>query len=220
MSIAIEKVYAESTNGTEVRENGGLIQVNVQITGIAPLLMNAMSQEELLNIYNKKKGAKNAARPTPREAADQKVHRLANGDPCIPTKALFGSFINAGQFVRLDGKRQISTAKSTILPGLLTLEDHELPLLVPGKKEPATYEVDIQQGRNPNGGEAVAIIRPRFDLWEVRFTVSVDQEQMPLRMAQELIEIAGRRIGLLDFRPQRKGTFGRYSITRWEPVKE
>lgn len=212
--------YAESVNGTENKKHGGLIHMSVRTTGVAPLLMNAMSQSELLAIYNKVKAAKNASRPEPRDHCEQRVHRLHNGDPCVPTNALYGCFINAGKFVRLDGKRQISTATSTILPGMMTLEDAELPLYTPGTDEPAKWEVDIQLGRNPNGGEAVAVIRPRFDAWELRFTVSVDQQQMPLKMAHELIQIAGQRVGLLDFRPQRKGTFGRFAVTLWEEAKD
>lgn len=203
-------------NGFVVEKDGGLIRINVTLAGLSPLLMNAMSQEQLLAIRDKTKRPKNAAKPSLREEAESKLHLTADGKPKMPTTALFKSWINAGAFVRLDGKRQVSSAKSTVLPGMLSLEDHELPIYLPGTEEPATWEVDIQQGRNPNGGEACCIVRPRFDAWEIRCTIEVDQMQMPLTMARELIEIAGRRIGLLDGRPQCKCTFGRYGITNWK----
>lgn len=207
--------YGVETEQPAVKSLGGLVRVRVHLQGVTPLLMNAMGQEQLLDLWGKKKPARTAARPEPREAAESKLHLLPDGRPCVPVRALYASFINAGQFVRLDGKRQISTEKKTILPGMLTLEDIELPILRPDGKPP-TWETDIQLGKNPNGGEAVCLIRPRFDVWQLECTVEVDQETMPLKMARELIDLAGRRIGLLEFRPQRKGTFGRFVVSYWK----
>lgn len=214
---AIENGSATHSNdGTEVQRNGGLIRVACTLSQITPLLMNSMSEEQLLAIRDKKKAPKNAAKPTPRDEADSKVYRLADGRPHMPVKNLYSCLIAAGAFVRLDGKRQISTAKSTVLPGMLSIEDVELPIFGGEGRAAAKWEVDIQQGRNPNGGEAVCIIRPRFDAWEIRATLEIDQQQMSESMARELVEIAGRRIGLGDGRPQKKLTFGRFSVRRWE----
>jgi hypothetical protein len=200
----------EQSQGATVAVHAGLVLIRSRIEGITPLLQNAMSQEVLLAIREKAKKAKNAAKPTLREEADAKVHRMPEGQPHIPVYMLMSCFIGAGQFVRMDGKRQISTAKSTILPGLLTIEDRWLPL------QPGTYEVDIAQGRNPNGGEAVCIVRPRFDEWAFDLTLSVDQSQVSLAVIRELVDIAGSRVGLGDFRPKCKGTFGRFKVVKWE----
>lgn len=205
--------------GPLVAENGGALQVEVVLSGITPMLHNAMSEQQLLDIRDKVKKAKSAARPKPREEADSKVYQLADGRPHLPVKNLYACLISAGQFVRLDGKRQISTAKATILPGMLTIESTVLPL-VTADGQPAPWEVDIQKGTNPNGGEAVCIIRPRFDDWHVTVTLEIDQEQMPESMARALVDIAGKRIGLGDARPQRRGTFGRFVVSSWSPVRE
>lgn len=207
----------KEAKGFQVNENGGLIRVDVAVTGLTPLLMNAMSMETLLKIRSGSKSPKTAAKPSLEEEAHSKLHLLPDGRPRMPANALYASWMNAGQFVRLDGKRQVSTQKSTVLPGMLHLEDTDMPLHVPGKDKSPTWEVDIQQGRNPNGGEAVCIVRPRFDEWELRFTIEVDQNQMPIMMAMNLISIAGKRIGVLDARPQRRGLFGQFAITKWEP---
>lgn len=205
--------------GTPVSRNGGLVRIGVTLTGASPLLMNAMSEEQLLAIWGREKPAKSAARPLPRDYAATKVHTLPDGRPYVPASALYSCFINAGQYIRLDGKRQISTEKKTMLPGMLQVEENDLPLCVPGTFEQAGWEVSIMKGTNPNGGEAVCIIRPRFDAWEVRCTLQVDQAQMPVDMAHDLIVIAGSRIGLLDYRPQRKGTYGTFRATRWEVLR-
>jgi hypothetical protein len=211
VATTVERIAkVQQSEGPEVRQDGGLVAVRARIQGITPLLLNAMSQEQLLAIRNKVKPAKSAARPSPREEAAGKVHRMPDGEPHIPVAMLMACLIGAGQFVRLDGKRQVSTVKSTVLPGLLTIDDRWLPL-VPGE-----WEVDIAQGRNPNGGEAVCIIRPRFDEWGFDVTISVDQRQVALGVVREIVDIAGQRVGLGDFRPKCKGTFGRFVVSRWE----
>lgn len=198
------------------QKNGGLVNVSCTITGITPLLLNAMPRDVLLSIYTKKKTAKTAERDDPADVAASHVHRLANGDPCVPPRMLYASLIAAGIFIRLDGKRQVSTKSETNLPGLLMLSSVELPLTVPGSSDPASWEVDIQQGRNPNGGEAVCIIRPCFYKWELRPEFQVDTSVFAIESARQLVELAGRRCGIGDFRPNRKGTFGQFAITLWD----
>ena len=211
MTTTVERAAkAQQIDGPEVKRNGGMIIVRATLAGVTPLLMNAMSNQQLLDLWNRTRKPKNAPRPSPREAADAAVHRMPDGKPHIPVAMLMSCLIGAGQFVRLDGKRQISTAKSTILPGLLTIEDRWLPV------RPGKWEVDMALGRNPNGGDAVCIIRPRFDDWSFALTLSVDQSEIPLSTIRELVNIAGSRVGLGDFRPKCKGTFGRFHVTRWE----
>lgn len=202
----------------EVARYAGLVRVRMTLQGVTPLMMNAMSVDELLNIRSKKKAARTAAKPSLREEAESGLHRLPDGRPHVPVNCLYGTFINAGQFIRLDGKRQVSTAQRTILPGMLSLLDTELLLFRHDGVTAAAWEIDIRQGRNPNGGEAVCLVRPRFDEWQFDCTIEVDQEQMPLPMARDLVDIAGRRIGLLEYSPRRKGIFGRFNVARWEVI--
>lgn len=179
--------------------------------------MNRLTPETLENIRTKAKKSKNASRPaTPRLEAEPKVYRTKDGDPYVPTENLLACLIAAGQSVRLDGKKQVSTAKSTMLPAFLTLEDLYLPLLDAPSGKPPAWEVDVRPGRNPNGGEAVCLCRPRFDKWCFTVHGTVDLDEIAMATVRELFDIAGKRIGLGDFRPQRKGIFGRFIVTRWE----
>lgn len=208
--------YGQQKRGGRVDENDGLVTVEWTATGITPMLQNAVSQDLLLSLWNKEKAAKTAERPTPREWANDHVYRLPDGRPCVPIKYLYGAMIGAGVFVRLDGKRQISNGKSTTLPGFLTITSPELPLIDPTTGESATWDVDIQAGKNPSGGEMVAVVRPRFDLWSINVEMVVDRAQIDIRKIRELVDIAGTRFGMGDFRPQKKGSFGRFKVDRWD----
>ena len=193
-----------------------MIRVEIQCQGVTPLLMNRLTMEGLENIRNKVKAPKGAGKPIPRDEAAPKVHQTEDGKPIIPTEALFACLVAAGQFARLDGKRQISTAKSTLLPAFLTMEDPYI--LLHGEKpgDKPKWEVDMRQGKNPNGGEAVAIVRPRFDKWGFKCSVIVDTHEIQMQTIRSLFDMAGRRCGLFDFRPLRKGIYGQFVITSWK----
>ena len=73
----------------------------------------------------------------------------------------------------------------------------------------------MRQGRNPNGGEAVCIIRPRFDAWALELSLLAALDSIPESTMRQLVDIAGSRIGLCDFRPQRRGIFGTFRVDSW-----
>lgn len=205
------------------KENGGLVSVNVRLTGVTPILFNAMDAATLLGLGKfggvDAKPSRNAEKGTPRDICDAKLHRLPDGRPCVPMRMVYATFINAGQFCRLDGKRQVSTASSTTLPGLLQLVSPQMPIVLPGTDETPKWEVDIQQGKNPNGGEAVCIVRPRFDQWEIACELIVDRSTFSVERTRQLIELAGRRVGFAEFSPRKRGTFGTFAITSWDVAK-
>lgn len=175
------------------------------------MLLNRMTEDQLLRLRTKRKRPKSfSTEETPRQEAAKKIHATTDGQPCLPARMLMAALIAAGQYVRLDGKRQMSTAKSTIVPGFLKLTEH-VYLLRPNK-----WELDIQQGRNPNGGEAVCLIRPRFDQWGFTFTLILDTSQVSEVLCRELVEVAVERMGFGDFRPGRKGTYGQTAVVGWK----
>jgi hypothetical protein len=216
-----EEAVAKSKAEVIPIQDPGLVRVEVTCIGTTPLLMNRMTPETLENIRTKAKKPKSASTAsTPREDAAPKVYQDADGNPYVPTENLLACLIGAGSYVRLDGKRQVSSAKSTTLPAFLSLEDTTLPLVVPGTDEVAAWEVDMRPGRNPNGGEAVCLCRPRFDRWSFKVTCLIDTREVSMQLVRGLFEIAGKRIGLGDFRPARKGMFGQFQIVNWTELKK
>lgn len=203
-------VLAPPTPPKARRVTGELLHVVVTIKGITPLLMNPVSNDELLKIRDKIKAPKGAPRATPREECDGKVYKDAKGQPYIPSNMLWSCLVSAGQHVRLDGKRQISTAKSTVLPQFMTIDDTAMSLNTPG------WEVDMRPGKNPNGGELVVLCRPRFDVWSFKVKITIDTREIAEDKIRELFDIAGKRCGLGDYRPSRKGIYGQFVVDCWE----
>ncbi|HEY6272605.1 MAG TPA: hypothetical protein VIX19_11515 [Terriglobales bacterium] len=197
----------------------------ITLKGLPPgMLQNKMGINELLALRDKTgKKSKVAARPSLEEEAAAHIHYNGDGHPCVPKDMLMATLINAGVFIRLDQKRQLSTKESSLLPGLLILEGDSYPLLLPGDGEESTWGLspwryEVRQGRNPNGGEAVCIVRPLFEKWAISFTGLLDTRELPEDTFLRLFGLAGSRIGIGDFRPQRKGTFGMFAITNWKKL--
>lgn len=196
------------------RITGEPLRMEVMLKGITSLVMNRVTQEQLLKIRDKIKDPKGAPRKSPREECEDKVYTDEDGKPYIPKRVLWACLVAAGQHVRLDGKRQVSTAKSTVLPQFLTLEDLRMPLETPG------WEVDIDQGRNPNGGELVVLCRPRFDEWRFKARIIIDTREISEDKIRELFDIAGKRCGLGEFRPNRKGFYGQFVVECWKRLSD
>ena len=196
---------------------------HITLKGLPPgMLQNKMGIDELLKLRDKTgKKSKVAAKPSLEDEAASHIHMNGDGRPCVPKDMLMATLINAGVFIRLDQKRQLSTKDSSVLPGLLLLEGESYPLIFPGEGEESgwglsPWRYEVRQGRNPNGGEAVCIVRPLFEKWAVSFTALLDTQELPEDTFLRLFGLAGTRIGIGDFRPNRKGTFGQFAVTRWQ----
>ena len=55
--------------------------------------------------------------------------------------------------------------------------------------------------------------RPKFRTpWEVGITVDVDDDLIEQRHLEDWVDIAGRRIGIGDWRPEKSGEYGRFKM--------
>ena len=60
--------------------------------------------------------------------------------------------------------------------------------------------------------------RPRLETWSATFTITYDDELLTEDQLRQVVDDAGSRVGLLDFRPEKKGPFGRFIVTHWEKI--
>ena len=72
-----------------------------------------------------------------------------------------------------------------------------------GKRAQFTVGVVVQRNR-------VLRTRAKFDEWSCTFTLFVDDELVDQEQLEAWLDIAGRRIGLGDWRPEKSGTYGRF----------
>lgn len=184
------------------------MKIVTTITGVSPLLCNRFTDASQLNngtsaaIQVGKKG-------TPREQANPKLYSDESGVLGIPGPNLLAALVSAGRFTKA-GKVKLTTAKSSLVPAGLGVDELFIRL------SPQKWEVDSRSVVIPATGGRVMCHRPRFDSWALSFTLSVDESLFSSEVIRQLVDDAGKRVGLGDFRPERRGPFGRFNVTSWK----
>ena len=195
-----------------------VVRIAVTIQGISPLLMNRFTEEQQAKASAGTTVAVIGAQGTPREQAGPKVYRDRDGHPCLPGPNIFSGLVESGKFHKV-GKSKVTTGRSSIVPAGISVLEVECPLTNNGEKRSETrWEVDSRPIVNPATRGRRLCHRPRFDEWRVSFTLEVLTSLFDPVFVRQMVDDMGSRIGLGDFRPDRKGPFGRFKVTRWEEV--
>ena len=75
-----------------------------------------------------------------------------------------------------------------------------------GRRAQFTVGVVVQRNR-------ILRTRAKFDEWSCVVAVDCDDELVDKEQLEAWLDIAGRRIGLGDWRPEKSGTYGRFEAT-------
>lgn len=180
--------------------------VDVSIKGVTPLLMHKFCEEDLLP------GRKSNKNLTPREMCERFAYKTKGDELYMPAENIFACIISAGQFHKL-GKNKVTTQKSSLIPAGITILD-DICLF-----NSKSFEVDSRSVVIPSTGGRVMQHRPRLDAWELSFSLEIDANMFQENMVREIMDDAGSKCGLGDFRPNRKGRFGKFKVTKWEVKK-
>ena len=93
----------------------------------------------------------------------------------------------------------------------------DILLLVDADGKPVKdFEVDARPVVIPATKGRIMAYRPKIEIWRVEIPLEVDTSIVDLDMVHQLLEDAGRRQGVGDFRPEKKGPFGRFKVIRWD----
>lgn len=185
-------------------------RVKCTIEGATPLLCNRFTEEAAMQATSGQSGALSGDKGSPREQATKKLYTDNDGDPCIPQPNLFRCIIDAGKFFKA-GKSKVTTQKSSLIPACVDIHGVSLKL---HHSDP--WEVDSRPVRIPSTGGRILTYRPCFNDWRLSFDMDVDDSMIAVQMMRDIVDAAGKRIGLGDFRPDCKGPFGKFRVTQWE----
>lgn len=186
-------------------------RITVTIEGTTPLLCNRFTDARQLSATNG--GATAQASPdrgTPLEQAKERLYIGADGAPMIPQPNIFRCLIDAGSYFKV-GRTKVTTQKSSMIPAYVEIPGVEIAI---AHKEPWT--VDTRAVRIPATGGRILCHRPCFHDWTLTFDLLFDESMFNARVLREIVDAAGRRVGLGDFRPACKGPFGKFVVTAWQ----
>lgn len=181
---------------------------NIEIEGTTPLLMNRPSQ---LDIGDKSKSVKRETQ-TPREIAEAKVYVDGEGRTYIPATWFQGCIVEAGKQKKMMGKGSAKATYSKVAGSSVEINPFEIEL-----KE--KWEVFSILAVNPTTRGKNVLHRPKFNKWSLSFEVTFDEEQIEVPVMKDLFDIAGRSVGVGDWRPAKKGRFGKFQVTSWKEKK-
>lgn len=191
-----------------------MIEVEIKLTGITPLILNRYHDAAAEAATSGSRLSSAAQdRGTPREIAEKKLYTGINGDLIIPQPNLLRCLVDGGQFHKV-GKSQVTTSsKSLLYGGALDIIAAEILIV---HSQPWT--VDTRAVVIPSTKGRILAHRPRFDDWSLSFTMLIDPTIVGEKLMRQIIDDAGNRVGLGDFRPARKGPYGRFRVDEWKII--
>lgn len=167
----------------------------VTIKGASPLLMHRFPLVAPEAIEKK----------TAAEQAEVSAYRTESGSLYIPGSNIQRALVSAATFSK--GKGRSTLQKPVAACVGVSPEYCDL-----GVKD---YTVDSRAVVVPATKGRVVRHRPRLDEWAVTFTITYDDTLLKETELRRVVDDCGLRVGLLDFRPEKKGPFGRFMVTEW-----
>jgi hypothetical protein len=154
------------------------------------------------------KAKKRGDLPNVQEDAEVRAYRMKDRTLFIPSAAFYGALINSSAAYKI-GKK----GASSLVAGTVRVWPDEISL---GTKQ---YEIDLR----PVVVQRSRIVRARPCLkeWSASFQIIYDSTYgITPELLNKMFTEAGKRIGILDFRPQHRGQFGRFVVTSWKENKK
>jgi len=182
-------------------------EYEVEIKGITPYLMNRFSEGEIDSTVKKHSGSQHSEDDLKYEA---KHYRTPDGKIYVPATQLIGCLINAGKQLKVVGKGKSTYSK---LFGANLIVEPEAILM--SNQSPVPYRISAV---NPNTRGRVMTVRPRFEEWALKFRVVSQDDQIPAEVINSGLAIAGNSVGIGDWRPDKKGRFGKFMVTSFKEV--
>lgn len=151
---------------------------------------------------------------SPQDQCKEKLYTDDKGNLVMPADNMLKTIIDAGVFIKV-GRRQLSTRDTTIVTSFLSITDNYIPL-----ESENGWRVDSRGIVNQATKGRHICYRPIFDDWKLQFTIDLDVGECQEKTARELIDRAGKCIGLGVMRPSRKGRYGQFKVIHWAHLKD
>ena len=137
---------------------------------------------------------------------EDKLYILENGNPYVPSAYIRSAMIEAGKSMQIAGKKKATYSK--VLGATLDINPACIAI-VPNK-----YEAFRISAVNPMTRGRMMVTRPLFKKANLSFSLIVPEEIPKIKINEILVE-AGQSVGIGDWRPQKKGRYGKFIIKKF-----
>lgn len=175
----------------------------IEIEGITPYLMHRFADEGADVSSQRKVGKKDY-----KSDVEVALYKSPEGEIYVPATQIKSCLMEAGKQMRIPGKGKSTYSK---LFGAFIMIEPDCLVMSPQEYEVDARAVVIQRAR-------IIRYRPIFKKWGLRFKVHSLTEEIQKDVIKEGFEIAGNFTGIGDFRPQKKGMYGRFMVVSFKEV--
>jgi hypothetical protein len=176
-------------------------KIKVTIEGITPILFNRFRDIAIEGKSKKRTGAMAETDIEDKLYLDEKKVQL-------PSVYIKNSITEASKQFKIVGK-----GKSTYSKLVASTVDIE-PFMI--ELDAGKYEVFRISAVNPMTKGRMMTERPRFNKWKASFEIILNDAAIPVSVMNEILEHAGRYVGIGDWRPEKKGMFGKFMIVSFK----
>jgi hypothetical protein len=189
---------AAKTAKSIVLEGPAVHEVGMEISGLS-MIINAFSQKTLEQMLRKHMGLSVDRTPKkPIELIEQAIVYNTADKISVPPVAIKKAMLTASVLDKTFPKTQLRQM-----------------LFIHGGSVPITYEKKVNRMDMVRVamGKPDIRFRPQFDNWKARFIIEYS-EKMDLQYVVDTLNRAGRGVGIMEWRPEKDGTFGTFHVSR------
>lgn len=188
--------------------------LKIEIIGVTPLLIHRFSEDAEQAKATRRMEVKQR---DPREEATKNAYIAKDGTYYFNAFSIPGAMGNAGANHKARGTRK---SLRFVVPAAVRPLSEAITIRNGNGGIAKDFEVDSRPVTIPATKGRVMRHRPRFDQWSAHFELSLDDNLLSVEMAHQLLTEAGQSIGIGDFRPEKRGPFGTFRITKFDEAKQ
>ena len=177
-------------------------KISVTIEGTTPILFNRFRDVAIEGKSKKRTGA------MAETDIEDKLYLDDKGKVQLPSVYIKNCITEASKQFKIVGK-----GKSTYSKLVASTIDIE-PFLIDFKS--GKYEVFRISAVNPMTKGRMMTERPKFTKWSASFEIVINDPAVPISVINEILEHAGKYVGVGDWRPEKKGMFGKFMIASFK----
>jgi len=178
-------------------------KVNFLIKGLGELLMNnpaSMNESGSGSIRTKK--------IDPRADAEIRLYKNEAGELYIPSVAFLNSLWQGAAYNKI-GK---DSARARIQAAIFVKNAETIILDKETLESKTEWEIDSRPVVVKATKGRIIRNRPKISNWACRLILLIDDEYITIDSILPLFNKAGKTIGVGDYRPEKRGPFGRYVV--------
>lgn len=177
-------------------------KINVTIEGTTPILFNRFRDTAIEGKSKKRTGAMEES------DIEDKLYLDEKKKVQLPAVYLKNSITEAAKQFKIQGKNKATYSK------IVGSSVDVMPFYIEFKA--GKYEVFRISAVNPMTKGRMMVSRPRFNEWSASFQVILNDSQVDSSVIKEIIDHAGKYVGVGDWRPEKKGMFGKFMVTSFK----